>query len=176
MPRNHAAPTHVHGAMSRARSVVPFAMVTSLVAACAQMPFLQTQGPPAHAQAQGPGPDPMVEALRAWRAAGISDYTWQIRFSCECTLTDPLEVTVVDGNVTRVRTPTADVPLANVQGLPLTVDTLLQSAIDAERAGGTAGATWPSDNGVPSELHTDPDPNAVDDERSITVSRFDPVP
>ena len=164
--------------MRRIRSVVLIALVALLVSACADLPFPLggTPAPPAHAVAVGPGGDPYVEALQAWQATGIHDYTWQLDFACECGLNGPTQVTVVDDKITQVVKPSGVVPLDQLEGVPLTVDGLLQQAITVSKAGGAVGGTWPGDNGVPSELHIDPKQNTIDDELNVTISNFQPTP
>lgn len=178
MTGNRADPGRVNAPMRCVRSVFLLAVVATVVSACADLPFPLggTPPPPAHAVAQGPGQDPYVEALQAWQATGIHDYTWQLDFACECGLSGPNQVTVVDGKVTKVVKPSGPVPLDQLSGVPLTVDGLLQEAITVSKAGGAVGATWPGDNGVPSELHIDPKQNTIDDELDVAISNFQPTP
>ena len=154
------------------------ALVALVVSACADLPFSLggTPAPPAHPVAGGPGGDPYAEALQAWQATGIHDYTWQLDFACECGLNGPTQVTVVDDRVTKVVKPSGAVPLDQLSGVPLTVDGLLQEAMTVAKAGGAVGATFPGDNGVPSELHIDPKQNVIDDELDVTMSNFQPTP
>jgi hypothetical protein len=151
--------------------LVPLAAL--VVAGCSLLPVPQ---PPARAQAQPGGQDPMVEALQRWRASGITDYTWQVEFACECGLSGTWVVTVEDGKVAKALKPNGEVATGPVPDVPLTVDALLTKAQEAYGAGAAGGATWPGDNGVPSELTIDPKPNVVDDELSVKVVRFDPAP
>ena len=116
------------------------------------------------------------EQLAAWRANGPASYTWEVEFSCECGLSGRKAITVVDGKVTRVQTPTGDVPLADLAGAPLTVDAVLEAVLEASAQGGDWSGSWSGTNGVPSELSIDPKLNTLDDELSLRVVRFDPAP
>jgi hypothetical protein len=123
-----------------------------------------------------PGSEDLQRGEEAWRAAGVGSYHWQVRFGCECLLTGPVQVTVVDGRATEVLTPSGPMPLDRVAGFPLTVDDLYAVAHEAIAQGGTAKATWGTVLGIPATLQTDPIPQAIDDELSITVSSFEPTP
>lgn len=104
----------------------------------------------------------------AWTAAGIGSYRLKVQFVCFCPSTDPLTVTVVDGQVVDVQP--AD---PNVRWYPLTVDAIYERALSTIDGGGTAEVTW-RDDGVPAQLLLDPIPDAVDDELDILVQGFTP--
>ena len=74
---------------------------------------------------------------------------------------------MVDGVVTKVETPSGGIPLADVAGVPLTVDAMRDAAIVAADRAVRWPARWPGTIGVPSELLIDPDPT-----RSTTSSTW----
>ncbi len=193
MIRNLTDPRGVLGSMHRIRRLVLLPAIVLAVAACADVSPPTPTPRTSAAQPPTASPTPLVEvvpmsimpsldpssmvgqAIAAWQTAAIDDYTWQLRFACECGYPGPLQVTVVDGNVTQVTGPTGAIALTDVEGLPLTVDRLLASASDAVRGGGSVKATWGPD-GVPSQISIDFDPHTIDDELDVTVSRFRPAP
>ncbi len=149
-------------------------LVALLVAGCSLLPVPQ---PPARAQpAGGSAAEPVGDQLAAWRANGPASYTWEVEFSCECGLSGRKAITVVDGKVTRVQTPTGDVPLADLAGAPLTVEAVLEAVLEASKQGGDWSGSWAGTDGVPSELSIDPKPDTLDDELSLRVIRLDPAP
>jgi hypothetical protein len=170
--------------MSRIRPVALALGLAVAVAACSDLPLplLPTptpegQLPPISIMAPlDPGTD-VGRAIAAWDASGIRDYTWVISYACECGAgaNGPLEVTVIDGAITHIRTPTKELQEDDLSGFPLTVERVLSAASDATRGGGSARGTWGA-NGVPSALVIDYDPHTIDDELTLTVSRFDPAP
>ena len=167
--------------MSHARPVLLFALLALGLAACSDLPvpLLPTPTPGPAALVSPLPPFDLGAQLRpaqaAWATTGSTRYTWEISFACECRGME-LRVTVVDGAVTRVRAPDRELARSDVEGFPLTVDALLQRAIDATSAGGSVQGEWSDTTGVPTWMSIDPDPHAVDDELSVTVSRFDPAP
>ena len=140
--------------------------------------YVNNPFPPPAQPAVDPAADPIAAHLDAWRASGIDSYTWQVEFLCECGLSGLRQITVVDGVVTEVRTPTAVVPLDQLEEAPLTVDAVLEAAVEASRVeGATITGRWADDsNGVPTTLTIDPDPQTLDDELSLRVVRLDPAP
>ena len=155
------------------------ALVALIVGGCSLLPSPATPNPVnvPPATAASPTVDPsstLAQAQAAWAAAGIHDYTWVIGYSCECAGA-MLQVTVVDGKPTQVKSLQKVLNSSDVTGYPLTVDALLEKAADGVRGGGTVRGTY-DPNGVPTQLTIDFVPNAVDDELSFGRVSFDPAP
>ena len=127
--------------------------------------------------ARAGGVDPGVEAkVREWQARGISSYQWQVTFSCECVLSGPTTITVVDGVATEIRNPLIDVRPEDVAGFPLTVDALYAEALRTLEAGGTLDAVWERGTGLPITMLLDRDTRAIDDELAVDVVSLVPTP
>ena len=172
--RNPIHAAGVPAAMRSARALPLVSIVAALlVAGCSLLPVPQ---PSALARPAGPVPGTLEEQLAAWRATGPASYTWQVEFSCECGLSGRKEITVVDGKVTKVQSPTGEIPLSDLADAPLTVDAILVKGLEATKNGGGVTGSWSGTNGLPSELSIDPVPNAIDDELSLRVVRLDPAP
>ena len=105
--RNPIHPAGVPAAMRSDRALPLVSLLAALlVAGCSLLPVPQ---PPARAQpGGGSAAEPVGEQLAAWRANGPASYTWEVEFSCECGLSGRKQITVVDGKVTRVQTPTGE--------------------------------------------------------------------
>ena len=158
------------------RLVAFLGMSVLVVSGCSLLPQLETPVPTLVPTTPAPTLDPSGDVARAqaaWNAAGIHDYTWHFSVSCECEGMD-VEVTVADGKVTRVRTPTKELKVADMGGYLLTVDDVLREAARASLMGGTVQGTWRS-NGVPDDVYINPS-NAIDGGDTIGVISFDPAP
>jgi hypothetical protein len=174
--RNTVARRRVLWPMRRPAPIA-LALVTVVVGACAGLPFMGTPPPAGRAVAQPPdSSDPYRDAEAAFESLGIRDYTWQATFACECVLSGPVTITVAGDRATRVTTLRGEIPVGQLKAFPLTIEALLDQVILANDRHEAVGASWARNDGIPSEVHFDPDPNAVDDELSLTVSRFDPAP
>jgi hypothetical protein len=163
------------------RALAPLLLAALAVAGCSMLadPFAtQPAGRVPVDPAQPPPGDPsrFVEAKAAWTSNGIDDYTWQVTSFCECALNGPVEITVVDGAPTKVVTQQGEVPLENLVGFPLTVDDVLDHAVNAVAGGGSVDVTWGQVPGVPAAITIDPVPGAIDDEINLLVDRLDPAP
>jgi hypothetical protein len=166
------------------RRALPFLVIPLVLflAGCGLLPW--GLGGPGGPASSGPVVgDPSLPAhLAAWRAAGTTSYQWDVSFGCECMLSGPVRITVVDGKATEVRTPGRLVPLDDVTGFPLTIDDLYAKAQAAIDGGGTVSAEWGSIPGwqgaaaIPSKLLIDPIKDAIDDELSVSVLGFSPAP
>jgi hypothetical protein len=112
-----------------------------------------------------------------WLAQGVWSYEWRVTFSCECVLSGPTTITVVNGEVTAVSNPLVAVrpDEVEVEGFPLTVDALYEEALRTLEAGGTAEATWDAASGLPRTLFLDRDRNTIDDELSVTIESLVPA-
>jgi hypothetical protein len=110
-----------------------------------------------------------------WLAQGTWSYEWRVTFACECTLSGPTTITVVNGEVTAVSNPRVAVRPDEVEGFPLTVDALYDEALRTLEEGGTAEATWDAASGLPRTLFLDRDRNSIDDELRVTVESLVPA-
>ena len=177
------------------RHLPALALAACLVAGCGIInnpfppPAQPAERPPAEPRVPIPAPpDPQTNALAqaqrarlraalaAWGASGIDSYTWKLAVLCECSPSGPIEVTVVDGAPTRVVTQTGEANLDDLAGFPLTVDAVLQEAIDAIDGGGTVEVEWGDQAGVPKSMTIDRMPRAIDDELILEVTGLDPAP
>jgi hypothetical protein len=156
------------------RRAIPFLLVPLLlfVAGCALLPW-ELPGVGASEKPVPGGPaGAALEANRAtWAAAGIDDYTLELRFLCFCPARDPVTVTVEDGLVTDVRTPDGQPADEWFRSFPLTVEALHEDVARTLERGGTVEAEY-GEHGVPLRLSLDPIPEAVDDELTIEVRSF----
>jgi hypothetical protein len=120
--------------------------------------------------------DELAARRAAWAASGPGTYTWRVSYSCECAVSGPVTITVVDGIATRATGEGGVIALDRLTGFPLTVTALLDRAIEAVQGGGEVTATWQGPVGAPNAMLLDPIPNAVDDEVSVTVVGLVPGP
>jgi Family of unknown function (DUF6174) len=160
-----------HRRMTEIRRALPFLVVVLLlfVAGCSLIPSLvPTNASPEVLPAE------LAVQREAWRAAGVTDYEWDVSFACECGLGGPTTITVVAGKPVKVVNNGRQVDLATVEGFPLTVDALFADAARTIAGGGTAQATW-AGGGVPKTMNLDRDLRAIDDELFVTVNSFTPA-
>ena len=112
--------------------------------------------------------------LAAWRAEGFATYEWTVSFGCECLLNGPVKVTVRDGQVASAIGPNGALEQDAISAFPLTVIALLERMQAAFAEGGTVTASFdgPGWMAVPVDVTLDPIPNAIDDELTINVQKF----
>ena len=126
-----------------------------------------------------PAVDPLAAEIVAhrgqWLRMGPTSYQWRVSFSCECTLSGPTTITVVDGVATEIRHPIVSVGPAEVEGFPLTVTALFDEALRTLESGGTVEATWDDASGLPRTLFLDRDLRAIDDELGVTIEGLAPA-
>ena len=67
-------------------------------------------------------------------------------------------------------------PVGTWDGRRLTVDALLNGAVEVIGSGGTVDVGWSSQPGVPEIVSFDPITNAIDDEIGISTDGFEPLP
>ena len=163
----HAA--SVPAAMQLARPMLTV-LTAVLASGCALLPFPATP-PPAD-----PAAFEILKAKAAWQASGTDSYRWTVGRSCFCPNIDPVDVTVVNGMVTDIRTAGRPVPAGTWDASFLTVDALLDRAVETIGSGGTVEVRWSAQAGVPEIVSFDPIPNAVDDEMGISTSGFEALP
>ncbi len=156
-------PSHV----TELRRAIPFLLLPLLlaVAGCSLLPW-ELPGVDASPRPDAEQRAELEARYAAWTASGIDNYVLEVQFVCFCPSTDPLTVTVLDGQVVDVQP--AD---PSVRWYPLTVDAIYERALSTMDGGGTAAVTW-RDDGVPAQLLLDPVPEAIDDELDILVQGF----
>lgn len=163
--------------MSRLHPPFPRLLLAALVASLIALAALGALRQGATAAAPTPADQTTLDTNRArWDALEIRDYRLITRQSCFCPFQDAVRVTVQDGLVTHVGDPFGfgEPP---PDGAGLTVRDLfdrVQQMLDLPADDLTV--EYDPDNGIPLSISADPIALAIDDEFSITVERFNPIP
>jgi len=108
------------------------------------------------------------ESYRArWEAAGLTDYEYDFRRSCECIDTRPARIEVRSGRVAQVRYSDSGELTSTVQGYP-TIDELFELIDEGIRAeAASMRVSYDQQLGYPTEIRIDFDPRVADDEIEI---------
>lgn len=129
----------------------------------------------------GSSPSPRELALRQlaanqalWTQKHPLDYVITIERQCFCPSAQ-YEITVSDDIVQSVSHDGAPVAPAEVQGLPKTVPQLF-AVVAGLPPDAAVEVSYDPDLGFPTSIRVDPIPNAVDDEYTIVVHRFQALP
>jgi hypothetical protein len=129
----------------------------------------------------GATPSPRDLALRAlaehqaqWTARNVDDYTFTITRQCFCPMTDPIEVTVVDGVATQLTSNGQPVAVRDAQGIPKTIAEVFSVVAGAADAAALT-VEWDPAFGFPTSIQVDSIQNAVDDEFGYLVTDFHPA-
>ena len=122
--------------------------------------------------------------LSLWQQARLGDYSYEYNVLCECSdnLGQPVKVTVADGVIESIAYAASGELVYSgdpsvVEGSPryYKIDGLLeviQKAIDTEADQITV--SYDSEYGYPTSIEIDYDVNAIDDEYTLTATRFSP--
>ena len=105
-----------------------------------------------------------------WAQKAPKSYAITVERQCFCP-TAQYDIVVTDGIVTQVTHDGAPVQPAEVQGLPKTVPELF-AVVAGLPPEASVEVTFSPDLGFPSFIKVDPIPNAVDDEYTIVVHKF----
>lgn len=146
------------------------ALAAVALAGCSLLP-----GQPVPPATGVPVSDDLATHQRAWASGGVTSYTWQVTFGCECLLSGPTTVTVVDGAPVEVMGGMGVVRPEDIEGFPLTIDALYAEARRTLEGGGTVAVTWDPASGLPVTMQLDRDLQAVDDELFVTVDSVTPA-
>ena len=155
--------------MTELRRALPFLLLplVLLLGGCGLLPAPFASEPPGGAVAAD-----IAARREQWRAQGVASYEWRVAFSCECVLSGPTTITVVDGVATEITNPVIEVEPGDVAGFPLTVEALFEDALRTLADGGSVDATWDAATGLPRNMFLDRDRNAIDDELSVELVAF----
>jgi hypothetical protein len=125
-----------------------------------------------------PDPTKLDEVARQraiWTQAGIGTYRLTLLFGCQCGLGggQPVEVTVVDGQISAANVGGRPLSADERTGYPMTVDELFDYA-DRNASAGKLELAYDDHLGYPTALGVDPDLAARDDEIRVAVMRLVP--
>lgn len=122
----------------------------------------------------GPDRDEAFLAAKArWAAQNVSSYEIVVRRSCFCATTDPVKVTVVNGQVTaRVFTTDGQPVPANLIAYYPDVPGLFDLVEDGYDRAASINVTFDAEYGFPASTVIDYIANAVDDEVAISATGF----
>lgn len=154
--------------MTAALRLVVLALV---VAGCELLPLAS----PIPAIPAGPEAAEIAAHQRAWQQLGVRSYTWQVTFGCECGLSGPTSINVVDGAATTASNPAGPINMDDASAFPFTVDALFAEALRTIANGGAVKVTWDPATGLPKTMFLDRDLRAIDDELSVSVDSFQPA-
>ena len=107
-----------------------------------------------------------------WRAQGIASYSYVVQQSCFCpsSVTEPLRVTVRQGEVVAVAEAATLAPRAVDRSRALTVEDLFARVEDAlDRGAAGLSVTYHPERGYPTSISIDYDERAIDEEISFAA-------
>lgn len=107
-----------------------------------------------------------------WAGQNLSAYSFTIEMSCFCPFTDPMRVTVRDGEVVSVTRNGADVPAGQQAGAPITIEAAFRRIHDSLGANAIEVQFHPV-FGFPERAVVDPIKDAVDEEFAFDITDFE---
>jgi hypothetical protein len=110
-------------------------------------------------------------AQARWTAAAIDDYRFTLAYHCFCMFRDPVEITIVDGQIASVTANGANADMSVVGWYPLRVEAAFRAVAENLDADEIEVAFDPV-LGYPTSVTANPDQDMFDEEFSFEITNL----